>query len=215
VKEKAMQSAIARVDHLVYATPDLERTIGELTVRLGVKAAVGGRHPQWGTRNALLALGANRYLEVMGPDPTSSREHPRPFGIDRLQQARMATWACKSNDIKKMVQIGKGVGVSLGTVQPGQRAKPDGTILTWSLTDLEADREGGVVPFFIDWGYSLHPAQDAPSGCALKELWPEHPNPDGIREILEAFEIDLPIQYGEVFKLKASVKTKNGLVELE
>jgi hypothetical protein len=71
------------------------------------------------------------------------------------------------------------------------------------------------VPFFIDWGYSLHPAQDAPIGCALKQLMAEHPNPDGIREILEAFEIDLPIQYGEVFKLKALVESKNGLVELE
>jgi hypothetical protein len=100
-------------------------------------------------------------------------------------------------------------------VQPGQRAKPDGTILTWSLTDLEADREGGVVPFFIDWGYSIHPSQDAPPGCTLKELWAEHPNPDGIREILEAFEIDLPIQYAKVFKLKAIVETQNGVVELE
>jgi hypothetical protein len=216
MKKKAMQSAIARVDHLVYATPDLERTVEELTVRLGVGAAVGGRHPQWGTRNALIALGSSQYLEVMGPDPTSLRkEQPRPFGIDGLRQARLATWACKSNDIKKMVQIAKGVGVSLGTVQPGQRAKPDGTILTWTLTDLEADREGGVVPFFIDWGYSLHPAQGAPSGCALRKLWAEHPNPDRIREILEAFEIDLPIQYGEVFRLKALVETKNGLVELD
>src|SRR5271157_3725007 len=118
-----MQSAVARVDHLVYATPDLERTVGELTVRLEVKAAVGGRHPQWGTRNALLALGSSQYLEVMGPDPTSPRsERPRPFDIDRLPQAHLATWACKSNDIKKMVQIGKTVGVSLGTVQSGQRA---------------------------------------------------------------------------------------------
>ena len=124
---------------------------------------LGCRHPQWGTRNALLSLGSRCYLEVIGPDPTSPRNGPpRPFDIDRLRQARLATWACKSNDIQKMVQIGKAVGISLGIVQQGQRAKPDGTILTWSLTDLEADREGGIVPFFIDWGYS----PSSGTGCA-------------------------------------------------
>lgn len=210
-----MQS-IVRVDHIVYATADLERSVDELSARLGVKAAAGGRHPQWGTRNALLSLGSRCYLEVMGPDPISPRNgQPRPFDIDRLRQARLATWACKSNDIQNMVQIGKTLGVSLGTVQQGQRAKPDGKILTWTLTDLEADREGGIVPFFIDWGYSPHPAQDAPFGCTLKELRAEHPNPDRIRAILDAFEIDLPVEYGKAFKLKAIVETKNGRVELE
>jgi hypothetical protein len=211
-----MQPIIAIVDHLVYATPDVDRTIEELANRLGVNAEVGGRHPQWGTRNALISLGSSCYLEVMGPDPTLSRSGlQRPFGIDRLQTPRLASWACKSNDIEKVVEIGKRAGVALGTAQPGQRTKPDGTVLTWNLTDLQTDREGGIVPFFIDWGYSPHPAQKAPGGCILKELWAEHPNPDRIRAMLEALEIDIPIQHSKVARLKATVETKHGIVELE
>jgi hypothetical protein len=211
-----MQSIIARVDHLVYATPDVEQTIEELANLLGVNAEVGGRHPQWGTRNALLSLGSSCYLEMMGPDPTLSRTGlERPFGIDRLQTPRLASWACKSHDITKTLEIAKGVGVALGTAQPGQRTKPDGTVLTWKLTDLQADREGGIVPFLIDWGYSPHPAQNAPGGCTLKELWAEHPTPDRIRAMLEAFEIDLPIRHSKVARLKATIETKHGIVELE
>ena len=213
---KIMQSIIARVDHLVYATPDVEQTIEELAVRLGVKAEAGGRHPQWGTRNALLSLGPSCYLEVIGPDPTSSvNKTERPFGIDRLQKARLASWACKSNDLKRMLEIGKAIGVALGTAQSGQRTRPDGTVLTWSLTDLQSDREGGIVPFFIDWGYSPHPASKTPGGCTLIELKAEHPNPERIRAMLDSFEINLPIQYGKVFRLKATIGIKDGSIELE
>ena len=210
-----MQSLIARVDHLVFATPDVEQTIKNLALRLGVSSVAGGRHPQWGTHNALLSLGPRSYLEIMGPEPALSRYGlMRPFGIDRLQNACIATWVCKSEDLNKTVEIGREAGIALGNVQSGQRTKPDGTVLTWSMTDLHADREGGIVPFFIDWGSSRHPAEDAPVGCMLKELKAEHPNPDHIKAILKAFELDLPIQYGKVFRMKALIETRQGLIEL-
>jgi hypothetical protein len=36
---------ISRVDHLVYATPDLNRGIEEIEKLLGVRAMAGGQHP--------------------------------------------------------------------------------------------------------------------------------------------------------------------------
>ena len=46
-------SILSKVDHLIYATPDLDMTIAEMERRLGVKAAPGGQQPGRGTRNAL------------------------------------------------------------------------------------------------------------------------------------------------------------------
>jgi hypothetical protein len=66
-------SLLPRVDHLVYATPDLDRGIDEIEKLLGVRASPGGQHQGRGTRNALVALGPTAYLEIERASALRSR----------------------------------------------------------------------------------------------------------------------------------------------
>ncbi len=62
---------LSRVDHLVYAVPDLDRGIAYIEQLLGIRATLGGRHVGRGTHNALLALGPR-------PVNTAANQSNRP-----------------------------------------------------------------------------------------------------------------------------------------
>src|SRR5215813_15496206 len=107
-------STLDRIDHLVYATPNVDRAVNELERRLGVRASAGGKHPKWGTRNALIALGEHSYLEIIGPDPDQPPpEKSRPFLIDALEASRLVTWAVRATALDEFVSDARRCGVEL------------------------------------------------------------------------------------------------------
>src|SRR6186713_405022 len=92
---------LRRLDHLVYAVPDLDSGVADLEQRLGVRASAGGQHQGRGTRNALIALGPDSYLEILAPDPAQPRPAAgRWFGVDENVPARLAGWAAKGADLE-------------------------------------------------------------------------------------------------------------------
>lgn len=203
------------VDHLIYAAPDLDAGVERLESILGVRAIPGGRHPDYGTRNALLALGPETYLEVLAPDPDGPEpERPRLFGIDRLDVPTLAAWAAKGSDLEGRVEAADRRGVKLGEILLGGRERPDGSVLAWLLTDPHLVLGDGIVPFLIDWGTTESPARAAPKGCTLLGFRAEHPDPARIGAMLSALGVELTVESGRAPALIATIGTARGEVEL-
>lgn len=207
-------NVLDRVDHLVYAVPDLAVGVAQVEVLFQVSAKPGGRHPDFGTANALVALGGSRYLEIVGPDP--DRMDPAPpsiFLVDQLAGPRLVTWAAKSTDLSEAARH-RQIPSELGAVSAGQRTRVDGTTVSWQLTDPYADRLGGVVPFLIDWGDSTHPTAALDQPCTLISLEIGHPNPERVVRLLDDLDVLTSVTEAPIPRLTATITTPTGSIGL-
>ena len=203
------------IDHLVYATPDLDAGVKQIESLLGIHATPGGQHPGEGTRNALVALGPTSYLEIIGRDPDQPKPpQPRKFEIDDLTAPRLVTWAAKGTNLMQIVAEAHRRGVPVGDVIPGSRRTPAGVLLSWHITSQRPLVANGLVPFFIDWGDTPHPARTAASGATLMSLRAEHPDPDTVQRMLGALGLDLPVVKGAKPALIATIAGTRGRVDL-
>ena len=203
------------VDHLVYATPDLAAGVTQIEALLGIRPTPGGQHPGEGTRNALVALGPTSYLEIIGPDPDQPKPaNPRKFHIDDLKAPRLVTWAAKGTNLTQLAANARRHGVAVGDVIPGSRRTPTGNLLSWHITNQRAFVADGLVPFFIDWGDTPHPAQSAATGATLVSLHAEHPDPERVQRMLSALGLELAVVKGGTPSLVATITGARGRVEL-
>lgn len=138
------------VDHLVFAAgPEgLRGTADRLSAALGEESRDGGFHPRFGTRNRLIPLADDRYIEIV-----EVLEHPvaekAPFG--QVVRARSEAgggwlgWAISVDDLS-------GVERRLGReAVDGSRHFPDGRLLEWKQIGVRGTMADPQLPFFIKW----------------------------------------------------------------
>jgi hypothetical protein len=203
------------IDHLVYATGDVDFSVEVLEQRLGVRAGAGGRHLGYGTRNALLSLGPDSYLEIIGPDP-GQRPPARGYwyGIDSITSPRLVTWTARVEYIERVAAHAHAAGYNPGDVHKVYRELPDGGKISWRLT-LPTGAGDGLVPNLIEWDEGTpHPATTSPEGLELVQLRGYHPHPDTVVAKMNALRIDLEIRTSDTPRLVAVLITPNGPVEL-
>ena len=187
------------IDHLVYAVPNLADGVAEVAQRLGVTPTVGGRHPSFGTHNALVALAGGGYLEILAPDPTNhTAPRPRWMGVDVLSAPRLTRWAVGSSDLTADAARLAAYEPELGRVVDGARQRPDGAWLRWRLTVPRPLPEVEVVPFCIDWsGSAALPTDGLPAPqLRLTALRLTHPDPAAVRPVVEALGLAVTVTTG-------------------
>ena len=202
------------VDHLLLGVPNLEDGIARVAEKTGVEAVVGGRHPGLGTHNALLSLGRKQYLEIIAPDPTQTTLAPQFAFLQLATAPRLLTWATATADIQAIAARAHAAGFELNGPNAGSRTRPDGQTLKWQTLFLKNDFSL-LIPFFIEWdATSRHPSEDSPTGCTLQAIELEAPQPETLRAALRQLGIKATVSRSIEARLRATIDTPHGLIEL-
>lgn len=203
------------LDHMLLGISDLDRGIRWLEQRTGVRPIPGGVHPGRGTRNALLALGGRRYLEIIAPDPAQpAASNPMVNGLRIMEEPRLIGWAVHLEDLNNIEQRARTAGIATDARRSGSRARPDGKLLRWQALNLKEDF-GGVLPFFIEWSAeSPHPSQDAPAGCSLQNFYVQSPAASDVSRIVRELGLDVEVRPGTTPVLHARITGKDSALEL-
>jgi hypothetical protein len=126
------------------------------------------------------------YLEIIGPDPEQPKPTgPRRFGIDDLKEPKLIGWVSRASALDALVARARAQGIALGDALSGGRKRPDGTTLTWRYTDPSVILEHRLIPYFMDWGTSPHPATTAAKGARLVALRSELSKGEVVEEGVE------------------------------
>ena len=172
-----------RVDHVVYAAErdGLKATAQRLAAQIGVTPVDGGIHPRFGTRNIILPLAHERYVEVVEvlDHPASDKA---PFG--QAVRARSEAgggwlgWVVQVDDITEQEsRLGR-------EAVDGNRHRPDGVELRWRQLGIKGLQSDPQLPYFIEWAQGVpHPSGDAATEVTIESLQIAG-DPDRVREWL-------------------------------
>ena len=182
------------LDHIMCAVPDLEDSMAEIASITGIVPSNGGVHPGNGTRNALLGLSDSSYLEIIGPDKKQNLENTLGELLVSKNTSGIRAWAVAVSDLAAVANVAQGLGFRVRDRKEMSRKTPEGSLLEWELLFLDG---GPLLPFFIDWKGSEHPARKAPSGCGLSELSISAEEPKVYQELLNKLQLEVSISEGE------------------
>jgi hypothetical protein len=224
------------LDHIVLGTSDLARSIEDFGKLTGVKPVsklalppLGARVRQrlnltrdaslsystvvislngLGTKSASVSFDGCSYVEIIGPDP----KHPgMPLGdrLSKIKPGKMvpihyAIRNTKASEMKKKTWPDMGFGCDKVTMVAVDRGMP----WKWDLIFLEGHNDGGLVPFFIDWGDASHAAGKLPIVGSLGKVVVRAPTNNAVHKVLAGVD-GIDAQSGEDL-FEFSFKSSNG-----
>ena len=177
-----------RIDHVIYATQDLDATAARLEAEHGLAVGGGGRHTGIGTENRIIPLGAG-YLELITvADHGEAERSALGYAFARRIQARgegLMGWAVAVGDVRAEAER---LGAELSVIErSGLRAQLAGVASAMAEPSL---------PFFIERDPGIaDPGQGADAGGIT---WVEVAgDAQRLREWLGGAELPVRVSGGE------------------
>jgi hypothetical protein len=137
------------IDHILIACPDPDQGARDFEAQLGLRATGSGRHTALGTFNQLIWLG-DSFIELIGIEARKLAEASwvgRPVLRAADAGGGFAMWAAATRGIHEEVAALRARGSDLGDPASGERVRPDGRIVRWTLA--EAPSMGPLEPPFL------------------------------------------------------------------
>jgi hypothetical protein len=130
-----------RIDHVIYATRDLDRAAARIECVLGVTAVPGGRHEGLGTHNRIVPLGGG-YLELLAvcdPEEAAGSELGSAVAARIAHEGEgLMAWAIAVDDVEP---VAARLDISITTIT--RRG------LTARLAGLAESMRRPFLPFFL------------------------------------------------------------------
>lgn len=139
-----------RVDHLVVAVRDLDGAAAAYAVMLGRAPSWRGRHPAYGTANALFGLG-NCYLELLALDDGPGG-HPIATALRAYLERRdegLFAIALGCDEIEASAARLAAAGIVPGPIADGEARATDGAVRRWRSFMLDRADTRGIMLFAI------------------------------------------------------------------
>ena len=175
------------IDHILIASPDLESGRDYAESMFGTRPAIGGVHPGQGTRNALLGLEDDTYIEIIAPDPGQPADLPLSRYLASRSSAELSWWCARCDELDALQDRIRDAGRDAGSIDPWTRKRPDGADLSWRLLMPNVPEFGASLPFFISWDdMAQHPSRHVPVVGRLETLTIRHPGADVLERLLDA-----------------------------
>lgn len=202
------------LDHLMWGAPTLEAGMAQAERLFGVTPAPGGLHPGGGTQNALLSLGDRVYLEIIAPDPNQDLAGTFGERIASLEGCGLITWAAAASGLAALAERAAGLEITGRGPVATERQTPDGDLLKWELLFLGGHHFPGLVPFFIDWLETPHPATTNPEAGQYRALEIRTPAAAELNAVFAGLGMSITAEEGTVEEITAIIDTDNGEVRL-
>jgi len=205
-----------RLDHVVFAVPDLDEAAIRFREGFGLDSTEGGRHERWGTANRIVPLG-DQYVELVAAVDESVAARTA-FGRGVLERASGGGgWFTIAAVAEDLDAVAARLGLEIGS---GSRTRPDGETLRWRSAGLDDPRREPLMPFFLAWDVpdELHPGR-ARAGHGIRAegiAWVEvGGDAERLRDWLGGEELPIRVIEGEPGLRRVGVATSDREIVIE
>ena len=198
-----------RVDHLVWYCADLAEGERYFAERMDRGSVYGGVHPGGGTANRLQSLSDATYLEILGRDPAQAETSLAPE-VRALSGSGLYHWAVGGVDLSELRQKVSAAGLAGSELVTGGRTLPNGSWLGWKCFGIHDHGFGALVPFFIDWIDSEHPAKTAPRGGSLVGVEVFSPQTEKLSDLYVILGLDISVTKAAAPGVSVTFESRSG-----